>query len=165
MIININLIFNSRVPFVAGWILSYFSYFQTDLAVDQSKAGVSVINLEGLALTYQVFDFSLEGAGTIVFQEDGVTKSVGENELKVTLTRGLTESQTARLIIIGNEVTKISCRVNFGGVIDLLLREYWSVVLAMVVVQMIFISASMIRGKRPSRILWDVLDAIGKFQI
>ena len=149
---------------MAGWVLSYFSYFQTDVAVDQSKTGVSVINLEGLALTYQVFDFSLEGGGTIVFQEDRITKSVGEKTLKVTLTRGLTESQTARLIIIGNGVTKISCRVNFGGVIDVLLREYWSVVLAMVVVQMIFISASMIRGKRPWGILWDVLDAIGRFQ-
>ena len=99
--------------------------------------------------------------GTIVFQEDGVTKSVGETELKIALTRGLKETKSARLIIIGTKVSQLRCRVNFGGVIDVLLREYWSLVLAFIVVQMIFISASMLRGKRPTRILWDVLDAIG----
>ena len=99
--------------------------------------------------------------GTIVFQEDGVTKSVGETELKIALTRGLKEAKSARLIIIGTKVSQLHCRVNFGGVIDVLLREYWSLILAFIVVQMIFISASMIRGKRPTRILWDVLDAIG----
>ena len=69
---------------------------------------------------------------------------------------------STRLIILGENVSRLYVTVNFGGVIDVLIREYWSVVLAFVIVNTLFITASLLRGKRPYRIFWDVLEKVGK---
>ena len=59
-------------------------------------------------------------------------------------------------------MTTLTLAVNFGGVMDILLREYWSVIFAFIVVNLLFISASNMRGKRPTRVFWEVLEAVGK---
>ena len=148
------------VPYVMSWFVSIFPYFQYRYPI-QSPSGVSVVNLTGLALTYQMIDASVDGDGLVIFQEDGVKSIVGKGQISLSLTRGR-EEPWPQLVVIGSDVTTLTLRVNFPGVIDILLREYWSVLLCFMVVNMIFITASNIRGKRPTRVFWDVLEAVGK---
>ena len=70
--------------------------------------------------------------------------------------------EEAELIVLGRSIKDVKISVNFYAVNDLLIREYHSVIISFIVVNMLFCTASYVRGKNQTRNLWDVLEAVGK---
>lgn len=52
--------------------------------------------------------------------------------------------------------------VNFAAVNDIVLREYFPIIICFFVINLLFICASYIRAKNQTRNLWEVLEVVGK---
>lgn len=103
-----------------------------------------IANLEtGWSSTYQVFNFDFNQPGIVVFRQNGQNAIISnEQSVKLSLTRG--DPEDAELIIVG-KMNEVEISVNFSAVNDLLIREYHSVIIAFIVVNMLFLCASYVR--------------------
>ena len=82
---------STPVPYVMSWFVSMFPYFQYRYNI-QNPAGISVVSLTGLGITYQMIDASVDGDSVMIFQEDGqnsIIQSRDKNDyISLSLTRG-----------------------------------------------------------------------------
>ncbi|CAG5114283.1 Oidioi.mRNA.OKI2018_I69.chr2.g8345.t1.cds [Oikopleura dioica] len=158
------------VPYVISGLFKWIPGMSTKTI---ELKGPSIVELEGLLMTYQVFDISTDRDSHLIVRENGKASIIGRNNLTVSLTRATKESTTQGGIFIifpltdwnsigEDENMKMTLNVNIFAVFDILFREYWSVIVSFIVVQAAFVAASIVRGKQATWVFWEVLSFVSK---
>ena len=116
------------VPYTMSWFLSIFSYFQFRHPITEV---ITVLSLQGMKQTYQIFDVSLNQDGVVIFQSNGRNNIISNTfPVSLSLEKGLKEEdEDSKLIVITEKSHRrrfLYMSINFAGVVDILLREYWS---------------------------------------
>ncbi|CBY43724.1 unnamed protein product [Oikopleura dioica] len=116
------------VPYVISGLFKWIPGVSTKI---MELNGGSIIDLEGLLMTYQVFDVSTDAESILILRENEKITIIKENEMTVSLTQATKES-TAQLMVLpsltGKNDVKLTLSVNIFAVFDILFREYWTVI-------------------------------------
>ena len=147
-----------EVAHTMSTFVRYIPYFRYIYLLGNDE--VNVVQLTGWSSTYQVFELALDQPGITIFRHNQQNAIISTDQsVKLSLTQG--DPSDVELILVG-KMSQAELSVNFSAVNDLLIREYHSVIIAFIVVNMLFLCASYVRGKNQTRNLWDVLELIGK---